>query len=78
MYHCCDTGCYFGLAMSYIISSPAAHNHENMSSSYSSDRFTLVGTLVIIVNYAAFNSATLAGNCPADLRNYNFFMPTVI
>lgn len=50
-------GCYFGLAASLIFSPHHGRNHTLNSTSYTSNIYALVGTLLLWVSWPCFNSA---------------------
>ncbi|XP_069706919.1 ammonium transporter Rh type A [Phaenicophaeus curvirostris] len=54
-------GAYFGLAVTLVLYRPGLKNkHENEESTYHSDLFAMVGTLILWVFWPSFNSAVAA------------------
>ncbi|NWH70957.1 RHAG protein, partial [Piaya cayana] len=54
-------GAYFGLAATLVLYRPGLKNkHENEESTYQSDLFAMVGTLILWVFWPSFNSAIAA------------------
>ena len=53
-------GAYFGLAVSYILTTPEARSHPDNGANYTSDVFAMVGSLFLWMFWPSFNSA-LAG-----------------
>mmetsp|Transcript_15305 Transcript_15305/g.39389 ORF Transcript_15305/g.39389 Transcript_15305/m.39389 type:complete len:505 (-) Transcript_15305:39-1553(-) len=53
-------GAYFGLAASWVLTSPEAMSHSAQGSEYHSDTFSLIGTLFLWLFWPSFNGA-LAG-----------------
>jgi len=51
-------GAYFGLAVTWWLTSPITHNHKDNCSNYSSDVFSLAGTLFLWIMWPSFNAAT--------------------
>jgi ammonium transporter Rh len=52
----------FGLSVSYMVSSQAVHDHDNIASSYSCDRISFIGTVIMFIFFPSFNAArALAG-----------------
>jgi ammonium transporter Rh len=54
-------GAFFGLAVSYIVSPKAAVDHEDNSSSRTSDTFAMIGTLFLWMFWPSFNGALATG-----------------
>lgn len=54
-------GAFFGLAVSYIVSPKKALDHEDNSSTRSSDTFAMIGTLFLWMFWPSFNGALAAG-----------------
>lgn len=53
-------GAYFGLGVSYILTTQEARSHTDNSANYTSDVFSMVGTIFLWLFWPSFNSA-LAG-----------------
>lgn len=51
-------GAYFGLAVTWWLTSPITHSHKDNCSNYSSDLFSLAGTLFLWIMWPSFNAAT--------------------
>nr|AKN21682.1 slc42a-2 [Schmidtea mediterranea] len=66
-------GAYFGLGCAWVISGKDAREHENEESSYNSDLFSMLGTLVLWIFWPSFN----AGGASAD-RQQRAVVNTVI
>jgi len=54
-------GAFFGLAVSYIISPEAAKDHDDNSSTRTSDTFAMIGTLFLWMFWPSFNGALATG-----------------
>jgi len=50
-------GAYFGIAVSLVFSRASTRGHPNMTSSYTSDIFAMIGTLFLWLYWPSFNSA---------------------
>jgi len=50
-------GCYYGLAVTFFLTSSATHDHKDNCSSYNSDLFSLAGTLFLWIMWPSFNAA---------------------
>jgi len=55
-------GAYFGLAASWVLTTPEAKEHTDNGSSKSSDLFSMIGTIFLWMYWPSFNSAL----APAD------------
>jgi ammonium transporter Rh len=55
-------GAYFGLAVTYFISSNKAHGHPNNSSDYTSNTVAMIGTIFLWMFWPSFNCALALGN----------------
>ena len=53
-------GAYFGLGVSYVLTTPEAQSHNDNAANYTSDVFSMVGTIFLWLFWPSFNSA-LAG-----------------
>jgi ammonium transporter Rh len=53
-------GAYFGLGVSYVLTTPEAQSHNDNAANYTSDVFSMVGTIFLWIFWPSFNSA-LAG-----------------
>ena len=53
--HC--FGCYFGLALSFMLRTTDANDHPKESAVYHSDLFAMIGTLFLWMYWPSFNSA---------------------
>lgn len=53
--HC--FGCYFGLALSFMLRNSDVNNHPKESAVYHSDLFAMIGTLFLWMYWPSFNSA---------------------
>ncbi|KFO70818.1 Ammonium transporter Rh type A, partial [Cuculus canorus] len=61
-------GAYFGLAVTLVLYRPGLKNkHENEESTYHSDLFAMVGTLILWVFWPSFNSA-IAPAAPEQIK----------
>lgn len=50
-------GCYFGLAVTWFLTSRHTRGHEDNTSCYSSDIFALIGTIFLWIMWPSFNAA---------------------
>jgi len=50
-------GAYFGLAVTWFLTNPHTRGHEDNTSCYSSDIFSLLGTLFLWIMWPSFNAA---------------------
>jgi len=50
-------GCYFGLTVTFFLSDSACHGNPDNTNSYSSDLFSLTGTLFLWIMWPSFNAA---------------------
>ena len=48
-------GCYFGLAVTWFLTSSHTRGHEDNTSCYSSDIFSLIGTIFLWIMWPSFN-----------------------
>ncbi|KJE94518.1 Rh type C glycoprotein2b [Capsaspora owczarzaki ATCC 30864] len=55
-------GAYFGLAVSYMITTPKARNNKNNGSMYYNDLFAMIGTLFLWMFWPSFNGALASGS----------------
>jgi ammonium transporter Rh len=54
-------GCFFGLAVTKIISDRSVQGHSNNSAVYHSDLFAMIGTLFLWMYWPSFNAAMADG-----------------
>jgi len=54
-------GGYFGMTLTWWLTSPASQGHPDNSSCYSSDLFSLAGTLFLWIMWPSFNAAVALG-----------------
>ena len=57
-------GAYFGLAVSRMLYTKATADHQNQSSGYTSDLFSMVGTIFLWMFWPSFNGAAAAAGEP--------------
>jgi len=50
-------GCYYGLAVTWFLTSPSTKGHPDNTSSYSSDVFSMAGTVFLWIMWPSFNAA---------------------
>lgn len=50
-------GAYFGLGVSYILTTPEAYAHEDNGAEYTSDIFAMIGSIFLWMFWPSFNSA---------------------
>jgi len=60
-------GAYFGLAVTYWLTSHETHQHKDNTNAYASDIFSLAGTLFLWILWPSFNAA-LAPTAVSELR----------
>jgi ammonium transporter Rh len=58
-------GAYFGLAATWVLHTGDSHDHKDEAASYSSDLFSLTGTLLLWLLWPSFNAA-VAGSPEAE------------
>jgi len=51
-------GCYYGLAVTWFLTSNHTRGHEDNTSCYSSDLFAMIGTIFLWIMWPSFNAAT--------------------
>jgi ammonium transporter Rh len=50
-------GAYFGLGVSYVLTTPEARSHPDNSAEYTSDTFAMIGSIFLWMFWPSFNSA---------------------
>jgi len=70
-------GAYFGLAVALVFSSPASLSHKDNSSIYSSDLFSLAGSLFLWILWPSFCGAVAAPGAPMFYAVTNTFIGLV-
>jgi len=70
-------GAYFGLAVALVFSSPASLSHKDNASVYSSDLFSLAGSLFLWILWPSFCGAVAAPGAPMFYAVTNTFIGLV-
>jgi ammonium transporter Rh len=67
-------GCYFGLAVTWFLTSRHTRGHEDNTSCYSSDIFALIGTLFLWIMWPSFNAAIAPSGVQRQCAIVNTFL----
>lgn len=73
--HC--FGCYFGMALSFMLRNNVANDHPNEGSVYHSDLFAMIGTLFLWIYWPSFNSALVPFGNDQDRSVINTYFSLV-
>jgi len=67
-------GCYFGLTVTFFLSDSAVHGNPDNTNSYTSDLFSLIGTLFLFIMWPSFNAAVAEVGLPQTRAVVNTFI----
>eukprot|EP01088_Endostelium_zonatum_P018146 TRINITY_DN5713_c0_g1_i3.p1 TRINITY_DN5713_c0_g1~~TRINITY_DN5713_c0_g1_i3.p1 ORF type:complete len:503 (+),score=104.66 TRINITY_DN5713_c0_g1_i3:250-1758(+) len=67
-------GCYFGLTVTFFLSDSAVHGNPDNTNSYTSDLFSLAGTLFLWIMWPSFNAAIALEGLPQTRAVVNTFI----